>query len=228
LQAWDQAIPHWEFLIAKGLEIGGQTPIAVHEASDPSEEDAQAKDSRTRFVPTKQLPGWMATVWLRQAEMQALRRDWDAAEKIVYQIREQFPECNRRDEVDYLLARCMVSKARFDDARQLLTAIAGNDRSASPELVARSWWMLGETYLMQRRYSDALNAYERVHGTGASEYWHSAARMQMGQCYELLRDPESARNAYQQVLDRDPQGAFGVQARERISLLHIKRSSGWK
>lgn len=219
LQAWDQAIPHWEFLVAKGLEIGGQTPIAVHEASDPSEEDAQAKDSRTRFVPTKQLPGWMATVWLRQAEMQALRRDWDAAEKIVYQIREQFPECNRRDEVDYLLARCMVSKARFDDARQLLTAIAGNDRSASPELVARSWWMLGETYLMQRRYSDALNAYERVHGTGASEYWHSAARMQMGQCYELLRDPESARNAYQQVLDRDPQGAFGVQARERISLL---------
>ena len=72
---------------------------------------------------------------------------------------------------------------------------------------------------MQRRYSDALNAYERVYGTGASVYWHSAARMQMGQCYELLRDPESARNAYQQVLDRDPQGAFGVQARERISLL---------
>lgn len=216
LQAWDQAIPHWDFLIAKGIEASGQPP---REALGSPVEATAANGDTTRLVPWTQLPGWMATVWLRQAELQALRRDWNAAEKIVYQIREQFPECNRRDEVDYLLARCMVSKAKFDDARQLLTAIASSDRSSSPELVARSWWMVGETYLMQRRYSDALNAYERVHGTGASEYWHSAARMQMGQCYELLRDPEAARSAYQQVLDRDSQGAFGVQARERISLL---------
>ena len=205
LQAWDQAIPHWEFLIAQGMGSVDET-----------------RDSdlvTTRAASTKQLPAWMATVWLRQAEMQALRRDWNAAEKIVYQIREQFPECNRRDEVDYLLARCMVSKAKFDDARQLLTAIASSDRTSSPEWIARSWWMVGETYLMQRRYSDALDAYERVLGTGASEYWHSAARMQIGQCHELLRNPESARTAYQQVLDRDSQGAFGVQARERIALL---------
>lgn len=219
LQAWDQAIPHWDFLNAKGLEIGGPNHLAGREGSNHSEDIATDELATTPNMPTKPLPAWMATVWLRQAELQALRRDWQAAEKIVYQIREQFPECNRRDEVDYLLARCMVSKAKFDDARQLLKAIASGDRSSSPELIARSWWMVGETYLMQRRFSDALNAYEQVYGTEASEYWHSAARMQTGQCYELLRDPESARTAYQQVLERDPEGAFGVQARERISLL---------
>jgi len=218
LQAWDQAIPHWDFLIAKGMENGGQDPIASQNLFE-SDEKLEENEEVRRAVSTKPLPDWIATIWLRQAELQALRRDWGAAEKIVYQIREQFPECNRRDEVDYLLARCMVSKAKFDDARQLLTAIASSDRTSSPELVARSWWMLGETYLMQRLYGDALNAYERVHETRASEYWHSAARMQKGQCYELLRDPESARTAYQQVLERDSQGAFGVQARERIALL---------
>ncbi|MBM3966376.1 MAG: tetratricopeptide repeat protein, partial [Planctomycetes bacterium] len=219
LQAWDQAIPHWDFLNAKGLEIGGPSLLAGREGASNSEEIAPDDLAKPPNRPTKSLPAWMATIWLRQAELQALRRDWQAAEGIVYQIREQFPECKRRDEVDYLLARCMVSKAKFDDARQLLTAIASGAHSSSTELIARSWWMVGETYLMQRRFSDALNAYEQVHGTEASEYWRSAARMQTGQCYELLRDPESARTAYQQVLERDPQGAFGVQARERISLL---------
>jgi tetratricopeptide (TPR) repeat protein len=200
LQQWNEVQPHWEFLTRRASAMSGQDGIAG-------------------VPPTGVLPTWIATVWLRQAEMLASRKGWGEAETIVYQIREQFPECNRMDEVDYLLARCLVSKAQFDDARSLLQRIASNPEGHSPELVARSWWMIGETHLMQRKYTDAIAAYEQVLGSGAQQYWISAAWMQMGQCYELLRDVSSARVVYQQIVDRDSEGVLTSQARDRLAAL---------
>jgi tetratricopeptide (TPR) repeat protein len=189
LQQWDAVLEHWEFLAQR----------------------AQGLDNPT--------PPWLATMWLHQAELQALKNDWPGAEQIVSRIHEQFPECDRRDEVDYVRARCFISKAQFDQARQLLHAIASNPQASSPELTARSWWMMGETYLMQRRYAEAMQAYEQVLGTKGSQYWHSAAWMQIGQCFELLRDVSGARNAYSQILERDAQGAFSTSASDRIAAL---------
>jgi len=189
LELWEDAKPHWDVLIQRAEQTGGA------------------------------LPEWLAILWLRQAELLALKRDWRGAEELVSRIHTKFPECDRRDEVDYVLARCLISQARFDQARQLLVAIASNPQARFPELVARSWWMTGETYLMQQRYADALRSYERVLGAGAGPYWQSAAWMQIGQCHELLRDVASARSAYQQILDRDAEGVFGTSAVARMAAL---------
>lgn len=217
LQQWPEAQEHWEVLTRRGFEIAGFA-------------------DETQELPPASLPAWMATVWLRQAEMLALNRGWGEAEQIVYRIRRQFPECNRADEVDYLLARCHISKAQFDDARRLLVAIASNPEGRSPELVARAWWMVGETYMMQRNPAEAIASYRRVLDTGASQVWHSAAWMQMGQSFELLHEADAARVAYQNLLDRDATGAFSDQARERLGAIEdtsssvrtSKEGSGWK
>ncbi len=189
LQLWDQARPHWEMLAKRALSNEGPPP------------------------------SWLATIWLRQAEEQALQKDWMAAEQSVYRIREQFPECDRRDEVDYLLARCWISKAQFDSARQLLQAIASKPQVQSPEIAARAWWMMGETYLMQRRYGEAVQSYEQVFRVDARAYWQSAAWMQIGQCQELLQDASAARHAYEQIVRSDADGTFGALARERLEKL---------
>jgi tetratricopeptide (TPR) repeat protein len=188
-QQWDDANKHWEVLIKRFPDSDAHPPK------------------------------WMARVWLHQAEMQALRQNWAEAETIVSRIQSQFPECDCRDDVDYIRARCFISKARFDDARQLLNRIAREPTHPSPDLAARASWMMGETFLMQRRYAEALQAYEDVLGTGSSLYWQSAARMQIGQCYELLRDGSAARNAYQSLLDRDADGVFSAMAQQKLNSL---------
>ncbi|MFN6127614.1 MAG: tetratricopeptide repeat protein [Planctomycetota bacterium] len=188
-QRWDEANEHWEFLAGR------------------------YKDS------TAELPSWLARVWLHQAEMQALRQNWIEAEAIVSRIQAQFPECDCRDDVDYLKARCLISKAGFDEARQLLDRIAREPTVRSLELAARSRWMMGETFLMQRRYAEALQAYESVLETGSSSYWQSAAWMQIGQCHELLRDVPAAREAYQTLMDRYADGPFGEIAQQRLDSL---------
>ncbi|MFN7734314.1 MAG: tetratricopeptide repeat protein [Pirellula sp.] len=202
MQLWNEAEPHWEFLIRNTMERTGE-------------------NGATGETAPANLPAWMATIWLRQGEMLAAKRRWEEAEKTVYQIRAQFPECNRLDEVDYLLARCLVTKAQFDDARRLLIGIASNPSEHSSELVARSWWLVGETYLMQRNLADAVASYQRVLGTESSRYWQSAAWMQMGQCYELQRDVSSARAAYQRVIDGDADGTLVPEARRRLESLSI-------
>lgn len=188
-QRWDEAKVHWEYLAQRY-------------------QDSEAH-----------LPAWMARVWLHQAELQALRQQWQEAEVIVSRIQSQFPECDCRDDVDYFRARCLISKAQFDEARQLLDRIAREPMQRSAELAARARWMTGETFLMQRRYAEALKAYESVLETGSSPYWQSAAWMQIGQCCELLRDVSAAREAYQTLVDKYAEGPFGIVAQQKLDSL---------
>lgn len=188
-QRWDDAKEHWEFLVNRY-------------------KDAQSD-----------LPPWMARVWLHQAEMQALKQNWEEAEGIVSRIQSQFPQCDCRDDVDYIRARCLISKARFDEARQLLERIAREPTFHSPDLAARVRWMMGETFLMQRRYAEALLAYDSVLDTGCSSYWRSAAWMQKGQSHELLSDESAARHAYQTVLDDFADGPFAPLAQQKLDSL---------
>jgi TolA-binding protein len=113
----------------------------------------------------------------------------------------------------------LISKAQFDDARNLLEQIATHPAVSSPDLKARAWWMMGETFLMQRRYREALQPYARVLEMESSPYWKSASWMQIGQCSELLRDPETARQAYQSIVDQDADGPFLETAQQRLKLL---------
>jgi tetratricopeptide (TPR) repeat protein len=191
LQQWDEASVHWNLLSNR------------FESNEPGIE----------------LPSWLARVWLHQAELQALRQNWLDAEKMVSKIQAQFPECDCRGDVDYIRARCLISKAQFDEARILLEQIATQTAGSPPDLKARAWWMMGETFLMQRRYREAMQPYARVLEMESSPYWKSASWMQIGQCSELLRDPETARKAYQSILDHDANGPFRDNAQQRLALL---------
>ena len=188
LQRWPEADTQWQWLI--------------HHA-DASDANASK-------------PEWYSVVLLRTAELLALRKEWGDAEKTVLRIRNDFPKCNRACEVDYLLARCLVSKADFDAARQVLTSITQRTRPTSDELVARGHWMTGETYLMQRKYADALIAYREVLQLPKQEYWICASLMQIAECSEALRDPQGSKDAYETIINQYSQSPFVPTAKERL------------
>ena len=164
-------------------------------------------------------PEWYPTVLLRSAELLALRKEWQQAEEIVLKIRNDFPKCNRACEVDYLLARCLVSKAEFDAARQVLASILQRSNSTPDVLVARGHWMVGETYLMQRKYSDALLAYREVLQMPKQEYWSAASLLQIAECCEALHDSQGSKDAYETIINQFSQVPFVLTAKERLSKL---------
>ena len=191
LERWPEAEKHWQWLL-----------------------DASAQPN----TQGNDRPAWIATILLRKAESLALNRQWQQAEYIVLGIRKDFPECIRRSEVDYLLARCLVSRAQFDDARAALELVSKRV-ATSPELSARANWMAGETFLMQRRYDEAQVEYRKVLQVPGQKYWHSAALLQIGQCCEAVQDSPSAREAYSQIIDQFSDSPFVSLTRERLLLL---------
>ena len=164
-------------------------------------------------------PDWYPVVLLRSAELLALRKDWKQAEEMVLRIRNDFPKCNRACEVDYLLARCLVSKADFDAVRQVLSSITQRVNSTPDELVARGYWMTGETFLMQRMYSEALVAYREVLNIPDQEYWKSASLLQMAQCFEATQDWQNAKEAYETIIGQFSNSPFVPTAKERLNII---------
>ncbi len=164
-------------------------------------------------------PEWLPVVLLRTAELLALRKEWSQAEQIVLRIRNDFPKCNRACEVDYLLARCLVSKADFAEARQVLQSITQRANVTPDELVARAYWMMGETFVMQRRYSEALLAYRDAMQVPNQEYWSSASLLQIAKCYEAMQDLQGAKEAYEGIVNQFGDSPFVSTAKERLRVM---------
>jgi tetratricopeptide (TPR) repeat protein len=161
-------------------------------------------------------PIWLPLVMLRKAEMLANRGAWPDAEKLVSKLCLDFPEWNKVDEADYLLARCCIARADFQGARERLDRIVLASNSSNATLAARAGWMTGETFMMQRRYSDAVASYERVLAIPGEEYWHAASALQLGVCAELTQNPDVAKEWYRRVQDDYPSLPFAKTAREKI------------
>lgn len=159
-----------------------------------------------------------------KAELLAHKGDWESAENIVSAIREDFPEWNRRTEVEYLLARCLIARAEFDAARSILHAIkkpddagAGTSPTHSSLLAARAAWMIGETYMMQQRYEEASQAYGDVLLFPKESFWCAASIFQKGLCAEQLNRFQEAKDHYERVIAEYSQSPFAQTAQTRLS-----------
>ncbi len=133
-------------------------------------------------------PRSMESFLLRKAEVAMVLGKWDDAHQSVCNIRKHFPECTVSSQVDYVLARCLVHDAKFDEARQLLARVLETQPPPSAHLQTKVWWTIAETYLMQRKFPEAFAAYQRVAEMGANSPWVRLAYRQMAICQDAFGD----------------------------------------
>jgi len=144
-------------------------------------------------------PDWIERFLLRQAEVAMVLAKWKDAESTVWKIRTHFPECKVSAQVDYVLARCWIHEAKFEQARQLLASILESHRDTTVDLQAKTWWTLAESYLMQRNYYEANACYEQVLKVAVDSKWAELAQRQMAMCREAsgssIADRSDANNS---------------------------------
>jgi len=144
-------------------------------------------------------PDWTERFLLRQAEVAMVLAKWKDAESTVWKIRTHFPECKVSAQVDYVLARCWIHEAKFEQARQLLASILESHRDATVDLQAKTWWTLAESYLMQRNYHEAHACYEQVLKVAVDSKWAELAQRQMAMCRDAsgssIADRSEANNS---------------------------------
>lgn len=154
---------------------------------------------------------------LRAAETAVAYGSIDAAKR--YLTKAQVAAVGRAFEtslVQILEAELAVRGARMDEARGILERLA-RDPAIAAELKPRTQWMIGETYFLQERFTEAIDAYRRVDSLDPDSDWAVVAMLQSGKAFEKLGLQRDAATCYTALLTRFPTSPHVEQARARLA-----------
>lgn len=169
--------------------------------------------------PFRPSDAWGAMVRLRRAQLFVREQKLVKAIRAVQTVELDFPNFELQHEVDYLLARAHAARGEFSTAREYYRKVIASDRAGKRELTAMAKWMTGETYLHQKEYMSAIDAYERVASDATYVNWQAAGLLQIGKCYESLQNLEQAAKTYSRVLNEFNDTIPANEARERLRAL---------
>ncbi len=172
------------------------------------------------------LPGrtdaWIPTVMLRRAQLLAIERRWPEALEAAQAFLTAHPRSKQSQDAYYLIGRCLTAQARFDEARDAFLKAAPRDGAVKNETAAQAQWMIGETYMHQDNYEQALTEYFRVEALYAFPRWQAAALLQAGKCYEHIGQPREAVVLYRRILTKYPGTTFVEEASQRLREAEVK------
>ena len=117
-----------------------------------------------------------------------------------------------------LAAQLSIRRARFDEARDTLNEVV-RAAEPSPTLRPRAQWLVGETFFMQQRYADAIDAYRRVDAMDSAGQWAPAALLQAGKAFEKLGRSRDAAVCYTALLNRFGNWSHASIAQTRLATL---------
>ncbi len=119
-------------------------------------------------------------------------------------------------------------KASYDQGLKLfrsrsyskaLAVFANLTRShAAPELSGNSYYWMGECYYARQKYTDAVNAFQKVL-TFRKSYKTGAAYIMLGMSYLHMGNKEKARAAWEELLKKDPKSQYASRAKEYLNQL---------
>jgi tetratricopeptide (TPR) repeat protein len=155
---------------------------------------------------------------LRKAESLLASDDWSGALQATDCARtEQSEDAVGRawPELDLVMGRALFAGGRLQDAvAAFQRAIASS--AGETETAAQAQWRIGETWLVQERYTEALEAYLLTIDQYSYPHWRAAALLQAGKCHERLGNSTQAIKLYQQLEQEYPSSEFAAQAKRRI------------
>lgn len=134
------------------------------------------------------------------------------------------PTTQERVLVDLLAADVQVRQLQFDRGRSLLEGVVRSS-TADAGLRGRAQWMIGETYFMQHRFAQAIDAYRLVEGISGDPHWTAASLVQAGKSFEQLGRTREAAVCYATLVQRFGDSQHAAGARDRLALLQPDASA---
>lgn len=217
---WDQIAAPLERLLAMAPDSPLRLPAEywLAEARFQQRQWDRAAESYSRLddaIRTHREP-WMAMIPLRRAQILVEQQQWDKAYELARSIAQQYPGFRQQYEADYVVGRCLAMKARFDEARQWYERVVRSAEGGQTETAAKAQWMIGESYLHQKDYAQAIHAYQRVEDLFEFPRWQAAALLQAGKCYELQGESEEAALAFARIVRVYPDTSYVREASQRL------------
>ncbi|MDB4633853.1 tetratricopeptide repeat protein [Rubripirellula sp.] len=125
---------------------------------------------------------------------------------------------------EMLESELAIRRSNFDEARRILEQVVRSAETAN-ELRGRAQWLIGETWYMQRRHKDAIEAYRKVEAMDTTGIWVAASYLQAGKSFEQMGRVKEATLCYGAILSRFADTSYAAPASNRIAALSSDRTS---
>jgi TolA-binding protein len=162
---------------------------------------------------------WIALIPLRRAQLLARQEKWDEAQPIAAGIAAAFPGFRQLYEADFVAGICLAGQSKFPAAREMLERVIRSPNGGRSETAAMAQYQIGETYLQEQQYAEALQAYRRTASLYSHPQWQAAALAQAGKCHELCGQPQEAIKSLRQLVQDHPRTAHAEEASRKLQTL---------
>ncbi|MGB7347609.1 MAG: tetratricopeptide repeat protein, partial [Pirellulaceae bacterium] len=125
---------------------------------------------------------------------------------------------NKISLVEMLSAELAVRELKFDQARSALEQVVRSE-GAIAALRGRAQWTIGETYYLQEKFADAIEAYRKVEGIDPNGSWIAASLVQAGKSFEQLGRTREAAVCYSTLVSRFAESPYATSARRRLAAI---------
>ena len=119
------------------------------------------------------------------------------------------------DQSRYRIAMYYRSRTMFDSAIVHFRQIA--KRMENPTIAAEAQYRIGELWMKQKEYANAITAFLEVREQSSSiEDWFSLSLLGLGDCYETLKNYDAANEVFQTLITLRPDDDYGKTASARL------------
>ena len=139
-----------------------------------------------------------------------------AALKLFADIENKYGSTTSGKVARYYTGLCFRDSGDIADAEKALKKSADD---GDVDRAALAKFALAELYAAQSRNDDAVKAYNDLAAHPAASVSRSTALLTLAQFYEELKQPQQARDTYQQILKDDSKSQFGQYAQTRLAAL---------
>lgn len=164
---------------------------------------------------------WTDRIWIALAEVALAERRYDAIDPIGEELRQRSPDSKFLFQLNDVQGRRWKTQPvpDFQKSRTYLQKVVEDEVARGTETAARCQFLIGETFLLEKKYEEALKAYYRVYLNYAYDDWRARGLFQAAGCEVALGRREAAIRSYNDVVRDFPDSELAQRARKQLSEL---------
>ena len=195
------------------------------EAGDVKASEALLTALGTEAAEPGDPAGFGRAVKRRRIHVLFALKKWNEVIQEADALRAEAADDPSTSEADFLRGRALMTLARFEEARAGFQRVI--DARKGGEFVARSQFMIGETYFHQKDYHEAIRNFLKVDILYDAPTWQASALLETGKAYEQLDQWADAAETYERLRAKfaDDPSAKLAEARLEEARKHIAETA---
>jgi TolA-binding protein len=150
---------------------------------------------------------------LKLGEVQAERAEYEASEQTYQGFLEKYSKSEFAYRAQFGIGWALENRKQFDEARKAYQKVIGVTNGPT---AARAQFQIGETYLGQGKFAEAVPALLAVDDVYKYPDWSARALFEAGRAFEQMNQPDQARKQYTDIVNKYKDAPEADMARQRL------------